>query len=999
MSSRIHFHWLAGFLPLVTCWLASSADEPAEKPPEVGVVKPVIETVTEHAEFTGRTEASSQVDLRARATGYLLKVNFQEGAEVKQGAVLFEIDPRPCQAQFDQARAHINLSQAQLALAERTLARNEALKKQVPGSISEQDLDQSRAAVIEAKARIKAQEASLEIAKLNLDFTQVRAPISGRIGRRLIDPGNLVKSDETLLAVIVSRDPIYVYFDIGERTALRLSRLAAEGKKSEKVPALVGLATEEGFPHQGVVDFRDNRVDPQTGTLRVRAVLDNKDGRILPGMFVRVRLPLSEPYKALLIPAQAILSSAGERFVLLVNDKNVIEHRPVVLGQEVQGRRVVTKGLKPAERVVVQGLHRLRPGMVVEPREVPNEEKRKGGEGEQGSGRVTTPGSITSSGVGAGILVEASYPGASAEVVSEAVRAPIEQQVNGLEKLLHLRSRCTSDGKYVAAFSFQRGTDFRLMQVLAQNRVALASPSLPALVQNRGITVTRGSASVLMIVNLHSPEGRYDQLYLSNYATIQIKDELSRIAGVSRTTLVGQCDYSMRIWLDPDKLASHNLTADDVVKALRAQNREVVPGRLGQPPVPRGEEFQYKLNTLGRLTDPDEFAGIILKTGRGGAVVYLKDVARIELGADRTESLAALDGKPVATLVVALTGEVASRRVRNALRDKLAEICTRLPKGLDLDLSFDFTQNLQNPDEPATPEYLLLDVGLPAAISIERTEKVLGQCTKLLREMPEIQHVLALTENPFDLFGNGPCLLLRLTPAEKRKTSREALIQSIRKRLDEIKDMSLRVRDLSGSAGFPRCGYPVDLALRGPELDRVREWAENIGERLRLHKKLTDLSVSAVSKPGPISTVEVDRQRAAALGVQVSDIFNTVQVYFGSTYVNDFNRFGRTWQVNVQAAPAFRMDVESLKKLKVRNQHGEMVPLGVLVSVRETNAPMVLDFLDALPMVQITANPAPAGSLEETRKLCETAAEEARKELRLSKDYRLIWLQDISGSK
>jgi RND family efflux transporter MFP subunit len=998
MNSRSLCAWLSCCV-LLTSGVTSPADEPSQKPPEVAVVRPVVKELTDHESFTGRTEASTRVELRARITGYLVKVNFQDGGQVKQGDVLFEIDARPYLAQLDQARAQVRLAQAQLSLTEKTLVRYEAQNKRVPGSVSEQELDQARGAVVEAKARVLAQEASMEISKLNVAFTRITAPTKGRIGRRLIDPGNLVKADETILAVVLASEPMHVYFDIDERTFLRMRRLAAEGKlKAEKLPVALGLAEEQTFPHQGVVNFTDNSVDAQTGTIRMRAVLPNKDGRLLPGLFVRGRLLLGEPYKALLVPAQAVMVEEGLRFVLVVNDKNLLERRPVVLGPEDHGRGVVTKGLTPEDRVVVPGLPRLRPGTVVRPRLVPNDEKRNSGQGERRTGPGVSFGSSASSGT-RGVLVEAVYPGASAQVVSDTVRAPLEQQMSGLEKLHLLRSRCTSDGKYVADLSFLRGADLSIMQVLSQNRVNLALPVLPAPARSPGITVRRGSSSVLMSVNLIAPDSRYDQLFLSNYAMIQIKDEVSRLAGVSSTTLLGQRDYGMRIWLDPDKLASCNLTANDVVKVLREQNVSVAPGRPGQPPIPSGQAFQYRLNTVGRLADPDEFAGIILKTSGEGRVIRLKDVARIDLGEDTLGSMAALDGKPVATLIVALTGEAATGRVRAALRDRLAEIRARLPKGLALDLSFDFTANLVNRAEPTTPEYLLLDVDLPSDVSFERTEQILNRSAELLRETPGIQHVLALSENPFDLFGSGPCLLVRLRASEQRKTSREAVIQAIRKGLEAITEMTIRVRDLSGAGCFPRCGYPIDFALRGPALDPVREWARQLGERLERSKKLTDVWVSRASTPRKQRFVEVDRQKAASLGVAVQDIFNALQVFGAAQQVGDINRFGRTWRVQVQVEPGPGERVKEFRKLKVRNREGQMVPLAALASVRENEAALVLDFLDGLPMLAITANCGAGVMVEEVRKLCETQAEEVRKELRLSTEYRLTWLQDIPGTK
>src|SRR5258706_5175891 len=219
------------------------------------------------------------------------------------------------------------------------------------------------------------------------------------------------------------------------------------------------------------------------------------------------------------------------------------------------------------------------------------------------------------------VEVSAYYPGANAEVVADTVAAPIEQQVNGVEGMMYMSSQCTNDGTYTLTVTFQNGIDLHIAQVLVQNRVALAQPILPDLVKRRGVTVKKKSPSVLMIVNLFSPDLSRDNLYLSNYATIQLKDELSRLAGVGDITYLGQRDYSMRIWLDPEKMSSRNLTASDVTVAIEQQNTQVAAGQIGQPPVARGQVFQFTMSTMGRLIDPEQFADMILKTDAEGRVV------------------------------------------------------------------------------------------------------------------------------------------------------------------------------------------------------------------------------------------------------------------------------------------------------------------------------------------------------------------------------------------
>ncbi len=230
------------------------------------------------------------------------------------------------------------------------------------------------------------------------------------------------------------------------------------------------------------------------------------------------------------------------------------------------------------------------------------------------------------------VEVSAIYPGANAQVVADTVAAPIEQQVNGVENMMYMSSQCTNDGTYTLTVTFANGVDLNMAQVLVQNRVALAQPILPELVRRRGVTVKKKSPSVLMIVNLFSPDDSRDNLYLSNYATIQLKDELARLSGVGDITYMGQRDYSMRLWLDPEKMQARSLTASDVVTAIQQQNTQVAAGQLGQPPVAAGQVFQITMSTLGRLTDVDQFANMILKTDAAGRLVRLGDVANIELG-------------------------------------------------------------------------------------------------------------------------------------------------------------------------------------------------------------------------------------------------------------------------------------------------------------------------------------------------------------------------------
>ena len=303
------------------------------------------------------------------------------------------------------------------------------------------------------------------------------------------------------------------------------------------------------------------------------------------------------------------------------------------------------------------------------------------------------------------VEVSAIYPGANAQVVADTVAAPIEQQVNGVENMLYMSSQCTNDGSYTLTITFQHGVDLNIAQVLVQNRVSLAEPILPDLVKRRGVQVTKKSPSTLMIVNLYSPENTRDNLYLSNYATIQLRDELARLDGVGDITYLGRRDYSMRIWLDPKRMASLGLSTGDVTSAIEQQNVQVAAGQIGQPPVPRGQVFQLTMSTLGRLADPRQFSEMILKTDTtGNSIVRLKDVVvqsqtdaegrvrdGVELGAQGYDQTCTLDGQPsVAMSIYQLPGSNALDTAQR-VRDKMEELKKRFPEGVDYKIVYDTT--------------------------------------------------------------------------------------------------------------------------------------------------------------------------------------------------------------------------------------------------------------------------------------------------------------------
>ncbi|MFM8581407.1 MAG: efflux RND transporter periplasmic adaptor subunit [Planctomycetaceae bacterium] len=404
---------------LMGCGQPAAASRPAALGPvRVDVAKPVQQEVTDYAEFTGQLAAAEAVEVRARVTGFIDRVLFdqvpagdprsqpqQYSREVAAGELLYQIDPREAEAAIASAEAKLSAAKAQIRAAEaqRMKAKNDLDRQQQlkdRGAASAEEFDRAvtgeREAVAAQDAAIAAREgaeAALRRATLNLDFTKITAPIAGRISRSLVSAGNLVNQDSTLLTTIVSVDPIYAEFDLDERTLLVLMQRIRDGEftvadqqQPNHYPVELALANETDFPHQGSISFVDNRVEQSTGTMKIRAVFANPivaggGGRVLiPGLFARIRLPVSRPHPAVLIDERAVGRDQGQTFVYLVDEQDTVVFRPVTLGPTHGGLRAVANGLQPGDRVVVNGLQRIRPGVKVEPREVA-----------MGSGPAATP--------------------------------------------------------------------------------------------------------------------------------------------------------------------------------------------------------------------------------------------------------------------------------------------------------------------------------------------------------------------------------------------------------------------------------------------------------------------------------------------------------------------------------------------------------------------------------------------------------------------------------
>ena len=803
------------------------------------------------------------------------------------------------------------------------------------------------------------------------------------------------------------------------------------------------------------------------------------------------------------------------------------------------------------------------------------------------------------------VQVTTRYPGASARTVIDTVALPIEQQVNGVEGMIYMQSYATSDGAYTLTVTFKIGTDLNFAQVLVQNRVSAALSSLPQAVQAQGVNVQKKSTSILQIVTLTSPDARYDSLYLANYATISLKDDISRLPGVGNVTVFGAGQYAMRVWLDPEKMKARNLTITDVTNALQQQNTQVTAGQIGMPPGPDTVSFQYTINVAGRLDDPDQFKDIVVKTGSSGQLTRIRDIGTVELGAQTYSQIFTLDGKPAAGMAIFQSPGANALNVAEEVKKRMTALSKAFPQGLVYDIPFDttifvnasinevyhtlfeagilvlivimiflqdwramlvpattvpvtiigafaamaalgFTVNFatlfalvlaigivvddaiivvegaaHNIDHgmtgpqaaiqamnvllgpiigitlvllsvflpaaflpgltgqmyaqfalviaataiisainavtlkptqcalwlrPSVPMekrnffyrgfnavynkvehgyarmmrflvgyssimvvlalvltgvtlwgfsrlatgfipiedqgYMLATVQLPDGASLPRTQAVLDKVSAAARKTPGVDKVItiagvsALDNNASLSSGGVAYIILKDWDVRGKAQGLLPMLNSLNKAMEPIEEAKVRVLPPPPIQGIGfAAGFTMQILLQDNSLDftKLANVTDTVVANASSQSNIA-LVISSFRANTPQYTVEVDRTKAQTVGVTVDQVFNALGGYLGSAYVNQITKFGRTFQVFVQAESGFRLDIDEVRQLSVRNAAGNMIPLGTLVSIAPVTGPSLISLYNLYPSSTVIGMPARGFSSGQAMNLMEQVA-------------------------
>ncbi len=674
-------------------------------------------------ELPGRTSAYLVAQVRARVDGIVQKRQFEEGSTVTADQRLFEIDPAPYQAALESAEAALARARANLESTRAQAERDKVLV--AANAISQQKYVNDLAAQSQAAADVQAGIAAVKVAKINLGYTNVMAPITGRIGPALVTQGAYVQSSAaTLLASVQQIDPIYVDLSQTSVEGLQLRQQVANGRIKLNGPerTKVRLQLEDGttYSRPGTLEFTDISVNPGTGSVSVRAIFPNPDQVLLPGMFVRAVIDQGTDDRAMLIPQEGITHDrTGRATALVVDANNKVTQRPVEASRTFGSNWVVESGLEEGDRVVISGSQRVQPGMLVRMAGMdPTSDRVRSGSRVTISKRnramarffidrpifaiviailIMLAGALSITRLPIeqyptvappSIQITTTYPGASAATVENTVVQVIEQQMSGLDHLLYLSSTSDDYGQSTTTLTFEAGTDPDIAQVQVQNKLQLAVPQLPTQVQQSGIRVTKSSTSFLLVAAFVSSDPHMTKFDIADYVASHIQDPVSRIDGVGNINVFGT-QYAMRIWLDPNKLNSFSLTPLDVTSAIQAQNVQISGGQLGGTPAPTSQRLTAAITEATLLRTPDEFGRILLKVNPDGSQVRLRDVARVELGAENFNVDNKYNGQPAAAIGFQLATGANALKTAEAIRARITELSRYFPAGLSVVYPYD----------------------------------------------------------------------------------------------------------------------------------------------------------------------------------------------------------------------------------------------------------------------------------------------------------------------